>query len=174
MVPHWDQIKLLRAANKVSTISGKISPTIIDKVKTSSTISFRPTTPSKPTSTLAKIVRAPFQHPLISHNKFTPLHYQNVLITPRDLSRTNIPINQSSSSSQEYIEKLGHISIITLEKDWITTNTNTIPSKIFLPDFHYVHTDPTKTSTFQQTLILQKSDIPKILRVIFNSPNRKS
>lgn len=84
------------------------------------------------------------------------MRYQNILVTPRDLTKTHTPTDQST---KEYLENPGHIYAITLEKYWIASNINTIPLKIFPLDFHYIPTDPTKTRTFYEFILVDTDSV---------------
>jgi len=98
--------------------SNKVSSSI--QLRPSSSLSLRPATPTKPTSTLAEIIKTPSQisNLLIPSNRFTPLCYQNVLVSPKYFTcRTPIPTDSPKSIPlDEYLEKPESMSILILEK----------------------------------------------------------
>lgn len=58
-------------------------------------------------------------------NRFTPLHYQNTQIGPRDF------ISQSSNEESHYIDKSEDLPIMVIEKPWIQVNPKQLASTLF-------------------------------------------
>jgi len=141
--------------------SNKVSSSI--SLRPFSSITLRPLTPTKPTSTLAEIIKSPPQipNPLIPSNIFTPLYYQNVLVSPKDFtSRTPIPTDSPKSiPSDEYLEKTESMSILILEKAWITPNPRQIAENLFPRDFHYLPIDLCKPITFYEFILVDTKSI---------------
>jgi len=83
---------------------------------------------------LAYIIKTPQSSKLlIRSNRFTPLYYQNVLISPKDFTRkTPVPAGfPRLIPSDEYLEKSKSMPILILEKTWITPDPRQIAETYF-------------------------------------------
>jgi len=115
----------------------------------------------EPTSTLVEIIKTTPQtsNPLIPSNRFTPLYYQNVLVSPKDFTnRTPITTDSPKSiPSYEYLEKPESVPILILKKAWITPNPRQIVENLFPRDFHSI--DMCKTRTFYEFILVDTESI---------------
>jgi len=136
--------------------SNKISSPI--SLRPSSSLSLRPSKPTKPTSTQVEIIKTLTQtsNPLISSNRYTPLHYQNILISLKDFTnKIPIPIDfPRLIPSDDHLEKPENMSILILGKTWITPNPRQTAKNLFFQDFHYLPIDINKTKTFYEFILV--------------------
>ena len=73
---------------------------------------------------MAQIVQNPLkpQNPLVPvQNRFTPLHYQNTLITLSDLHKATT-LTSSTQQDTPYQEKPDLMPITIIEKEWKNTS----------------------------------------------------